>query len=501
MPAIILSDNGATSGSAGLKTSGGNDGVLQLQTTTSGGTPTTAISISNTQVVTYTNQPTYTGGTANGVLYLNGSKAVTSGTALVFDGTNLGVGVTSPLTRLHLMSSASSVTMSLSPSSSNTNIGYITNDGTYLSLGSAYNSTGVKFRVALQAPDNAATIDTSGNLGLGVTPSAWTVGKTLQISSANGPFFYGAGQQGIWGVNAYYGSGGWTYGGTGYATYYEQSSNGVHNWRIAASGTAGNAISFTQAMTLDANGSLLVNSTAPGAVDGGAPQISLASAVSSSQWTARIVSRNSANSTASFLGNYKTGGGATVAGVFAHNAALTAWGTLYINTIDGTSANGGNTVVGDNFLLGTTTIAQTLSTNHFFTLRNTSGTPWGVGPTSSYGNFYVTNAGVGVYLSNGGTSWTSYSDERKKDIIEPIQNAANKVSMLRAVIGKYKTDAAGTRRPFLIAQDVQAVLPEAVNTQGDDDDTLGLQYTDVIPLLVAAIKELKAEIDVLKGQA
>lgn len=39
---------------------------------------------------------TFTGGTANGVTYLNGSKALTSGSALVFDGTNLGIGTSSP---------------------------------------------------------------------------------------------------------------------------------------------------------------------------------------------------------------------------------------------------------------------------------------------------------------------------------------------------------------------------------------------------------------------
>jgi hypothetical protein len=42
------------------------------------------------------------GGTANGVLYLNGSKIATSGSALVFDGTNLGVGTSSPATILSL---------------------------------------------------------------------------------------------------------------------------------------------------------------------------------------------------------------------------------------------------------------------------------------------------------------------------------------------------------------------------------------------------------------
>jgi hypothetical protein len=49
MPATILSDNGASSGTAGLKTSGSNDGILELQTTTSGGTATAAITIDTAQ--------------------------------------------------------------------------------------------------------------------------------------------------------------------------------------------------------------------------------------------------------------------------------------------------------------------------------------------------------------------------------------------------------------------------------------------------------------------
>jgi len=111
----------------------------------------------------------------------------------------------------------------------------------------------------------------------------------------------------------------------------------------------------------------------------------------------------------------------------------------------------------------------------------------------------------GVTLANGGTSWGSLSDERKKDIIEPIVDAATKVSSLRAVIGKYKTEEDGIRRAMLIAQDVQAVLPEAVVENKDGD--LILQYTDTIPLLVAAIKEqqaiitqLQADVAALKGK-
>ncbi len=106
----------------------------------------------------------------------------------------------------------------------------------------------------------------------------------------------------------------------------------------------------------------------------------------------------------------------------------------------------------------------------------------------------------GVSLAVNGTSWAAISDERRKDIIEPITDAAQKVSTLRAVIGKYDTDEPNTRRAFLIAQDVQAVLPEAVCIGDGESDTLMLAYTDTIPLLVAAIKELKAELDATKAE-
>jgi hypothetical protein len=113
------------------------------------------------------------------------------------------------------------------------------------------------------------------------------------------------------------------------------------------------------------------------------------------------------------------------------------------------------------------------------------------------------SGGGGVYLDGASaTSWTAVSDETRKVIIEPITDAANKVSTLRAVIGRLKSDDETVRRPYLIAQDVQAVLPEAVSENEDKEGpVLGLSYTEVIPLLVAAIKELKAEIDILKGQA
>jgi hypothetical protein len=113
--------------------------------------------------------------------------------------------------------------------------------------------------------------------------------------------------------------------------------------------------------------------------------------------------------------------------------------------------------------------------------------------------FFVlgSSTGGGVKLDNGTTAWAAQSDETTKDIIEPISNAVEKVTTLRAVIGKYKEDVEGTRRSFLIAQDVKNVLPEAVSISSDG--LLSLRYTEVIPLLVAAVTEQQQIITDLKA--
>ena len=114
----------------------------------------------------------------------------------------------------------------------------------------------------------------------------------------------------------------------------------------------------------------------------------------------------------------------------------------------------------------------------------------------------LSNTGGGVYLNGAtATSWTAVSDETRKDIIEPITGGLTKVATLRTVIGKLKTDEEGVRRPYLIAQDVQKVLPEAVTeTEDKEGKVLGLSYTEVIPLLVNAIQELNAKVEAQAAQ-
>lgn len=153
-------------------------------------------------------------------------------------------------------------------------------------------------------------------------------------------------------------------------------------------------------------------------------------------------------------------------------------------------------ISGSNVLFNTTSAPN----SGLFRAYGNASADFSFGPQTGVGTnaFVVYNGGTstGVYLVAGNTSWTASSDERVKDIIEPITNAAEKVSTLRTVIGKYKTDEDNVRRPFLIAQDVEKVLPEAVDTSKPDN--LGVQYTDIIPLLTAAIKEQQTIINELK---
>jgi len=100
--------------------------------------------------------------------------------------------------------------------------------------------------------------DASGNVGVGVTPSPNSPTGCLDLADgriisfdANANFA----------TNAYYNAG-WKYKNTAVATNYSQTL-GEHHYFTAASGTAGNAISFTEIMTLNASGNLGIGITSP----------------------------------------------------------------------------------------------------------------------------------------------------------------------------------------------------------------------------------------------
>ena len=112
---------------------------------------------------------------------------------------------------------------------------------------------------------------------------------------------------------------------------------------------------------------------------------------------------------------------------------------------------------------------------------------------------------AGPYVAAGGVSWTNSSDERLKNITGEIQNGLSKVCSLRAAEFTWKDDASNKPQVGLIAQDVQAVLPEVISlttkyNSEDKTEYLGVSYTETIPLLVAAIKELSTQVTTLQTQ-
>jgi hypothetical protein len=104
-------------------------------------------------------------------------------------------------------------------------------------------------------------VDSAGNVGLGVTPSAW--GSSWKVLQNQGGFIGSNTASGIRVSNNSFSDGAnWIYTNTSSATAYSQLS-GSHQWFNAPSGTAGTAITFTQAMTLDSGGNLGIGVTAP----------------------------------------------------------------------------------------------------------------------------------------------------------------------------------------------------------------------------------------------
>lgn len=112
-------------------------------------------------------------------------------------------------------------------------------------------------------------IDSSGNVGIGVTPSAWlSEYKALQLpygTSLSG--YIGGGGSTNLNHNAYFNGTNWKYLLDFNASRYNQSGSGAHSWYTAPVGTAGNDITWTNAMTLTNTGNLLVGTTTNNGVD------------------------------------------------------------------------------------------------------------------------------------------------------------------------------------------------------------------------------------------
>jgi hypothetical protein len=234
------------------------------------------------------------------------------------------------------------------------------------------------------------------------------------------------------GTNTYYNAdGNWKFIQNGYATRYIQNS-GVHSWEYSnASGTAGNNVTFNEAMRITSGGNVLIGTTTSG----------------------------SGNLIVSSAGN---------------NGLTLRRGT------DGATT--------DRFYFFVAQSSPLIVDDCYINTNNA--------------DIHIkAGASGGVKLSVGATSWVSDSDIRLKDKISDIDNALDAVLKLETLKFNWKYDSElETKRAYfgLVAQNVQEVLPEIVEEGRDEEKTLGVKYTELIPVLVKAIQELKAEIEQLK---
>jgi hypothetical protein len=122
-----------------------------------------------------------------------------------------------------------------------------------------------------------------------------------------------------------------------------------------------------------------------------------------------------------------------------------------------------------------------------------------------YGNIKIGGDFIALGSIRAGGDVTAYytSDSRLKTNITTISNALDKTDSLSGVAFDWNELAvdkdSSVREVGVIAQQVQQVLPEAVILR--DNGYLAVQYEKIIPLLIEAIKELRAEVNALKANA
>lgn len=180
---------------------------------------------------------------------------------------NLGIGTTSPGSKLEVVGdiqqpNASYLKGKNSAGTATRLFGLNTVDTLYIGSIDADHSGGTLF---VKNGVSQMNLDSSGNLGLGVTASAWVGVKAFQLPGSSA--IASSNQYLDINSNAYYGATSqYRYiSASGLAAQYLQEA-GAHIWKTAPASTgAGNPITFTQAMTLTSAGNLGIGTTSPGA--------------------------------------------------------------------------------------------------------------------------------------------------------------------------------------------------------------------------------------------
>jgi hypothetical protein len=126
--------------------------------------------------------------------------------------------------------------------------------------------------------------------------------------------------------------------------------------------------------------------------------------------------------------------------------------------------------------------------------------PNGAGSGNSYALFTY-NAGIIGSITQNGTTGVSYntsSDQRLKENIADADDAGSKVDAIQ--VRKFDWIADGSHQDYgMVAQELQAVAPEAVSAPEDPDEMMGVDYSKLVPMLVKEIQSLRNRVAQLEN--
>jgi hypothetical protein len=372
------------------------------------------------------------------------------------------------------------------------------------------NTTGVASNGSLVLQSNGTTaaviIDTSQNVGVGVTPGAWQTGANLKALQVGvGAAFFSDTNSAYLSQNVFQDSAGTSkYINTNFASKYQQSSS-VHSWFTAASGTAGNAITFTQAMTLTAAGDLGIGTSSPvSRLDVRAAAGELGRFAISNSGVGYLLVGGGASTTEGLRLSYDNSDGSSNINNF-FNAAL-KFSTN--NTERARIDSSGNLLVGSSSTIGTGGVFQVTSSTDTSLFKCTSSTTYaaivsnventaarlmafqyGSGGSPTNVGTITTNGTVVVY---GGTS-----DYRLKTVIGAVTGHGERIDALEPV--EYTWNSNGSHTRGFLAHKFQEVYADSVAGTKDAVDAKGNpEYqsmqagsSEVIADLVAEIQSLR----------
>jgi hypothetical protein len=435
--------------------------------------------------------------TSGGVVYASSTSALATGSGLTYNGTNFAV-TTGSLTSggstfagsLNAIGGGSGATIAITPNTVSGANGVVYN--------TSFVSGGAGPHIFQVGGAEYMRLDSSGNLGLGVTPGTWASGaKALQIDSYSALFESVVGRTSLAFNARESASGSYNYLQTEAASVYQQVS-GKHEWFTAPSGTAGNVISFTQAMTLINDGKLGIGTSTP-------------------NYRLDIVGPANTPHISSYDGNvqsvaaYPDGSGASARNytgtlsnhdnVFITNnvqrARITSGGDLLVGTTTSfPGVTGGNINGAMIESSGTGFFSRSGGFDALFVNRGNDGTV----VTISRAAFAVGS----ISVAGSSTAYNTSSDYRLKDNQQPLTGSGAFIDALQPKTWNWKAN--GRRGVGFIAHEAQAVSPTSVLGEKDAVDAEGkpvmqaMEYgsAEFIANIVAEIQSLRARVAALE---